>query len=168
MVAPGDGNAGLGVFISEQGGKKYFQHSGGNEGFSCIYIGCFENGDGLTVMTNNSNGSIISEMVYSIAIAYGWKDYYRPAVKTVVFPPQDILDRYTGRYKTGEDTIFINRKDGSLYLYYMDQPSKMYFTSDTKFFICEFQGDFEFVVNAQGKIKSINQNGQLAAVRVEQ
>jgi hypothetical protein len=56
----------------------YFQHGGANEGFRSQYYGSLEGGNGVVVMVNSDNGAIMPEVVNSVAIVYGWKDFYKP------------------------------------------------------------------------------------------
>ena len=65
----------LGVFLINFDGTKYFQHSGGNEGFVCHYIGSMEGGNGLVLMTNGSSTKFLEEIVSSIASLNAWKNY---------------------------------------------------------------------------------------------
>ncbi|MFV8327319.1 serine hydrolase [Flavobacterium sp. ZS1P14] len=65
----------LGVFTMDFEGVKYFTHSGGNEGFRCNYIGSFENGDGIVIMTNDGSGRIIHDITCSIASMNNWKNF---------------------------------------------------------------------------------------------
>ncbi|HEX9150579.1 MAG TPA: serine hydrolase, partial [Flavobacterium sp.] len=65
----------LGVFTMDFEGVKYFTHSGGNEGFRCNYIGSFENGNGIVIMTNDGSGRIIDDITCSIASINNWKNF---------------------------------------------------------------------------------------------
>lgn len=65
----------FGVFSNDFKGVKYFGHSGGNEGFVCHYIGSFEDGNGVVVMTNGRNMKLVEEVVNSIASINNWKNY---------------------------------------------------------------------------------------------
>lgn len=65
----------FGVFLNDFKGVKYFGHSGGNEGFVCYYVGSFEDGNGVIVMTNGRVSTIINEIVNSIACVNNWKNY---------------------------------------------------------------------------------------------
>ncbi len=65
----------LGVFIDDFNDVKYFAHSGGNEGFVCYYVGSFEDGNGMIVMTNARNAMIMQEIIKSIASLNNWKNY---------------------------------------------------------------------------------------------
>ena len=65
----------LGVFIDDFNDVKYFAHSGGNEGFVCYYVGSFEDGNGMIVMTNGRNSMLMEEIIKSIASLNNWKNY---------------------------------------------------------------------------------------------
>ncbi|WP_371924218.1 serine hydrolase [Flavobacterium sp. HSC-32F16] len=71
----------LGVFINNFNGARYFRHSGGNEGFVCHYVGSFEDGNGVVVMTNGRNIKLVEEIVCSIAYLNNWKNYPLQAQK---------------------------------------------------------------------------------------
>lgn len=74
-------DAALGVFVAEKGTTRYFNHNGGNTGFSCQLTACLDDGNGVVIMTNSDNGSILEEIVNSVAITYNWKDYGLPVRK---------------------------------------------------------------------------------------
>ncbi len=74
-------DAALGVFVDEKGEARYFTHDGGNTGFSCQLTACLDDGNGVVIMTNSDNGSILQEIVNSVAITYKWKDYGLPVKK---------------------------------------------------------------------------------------
>lgn len=65
----------FGVFSDDYKGSKYFNHSGGNEGFVCYYIGSIEDGNGMVVMTNGRNNMLMQEIISSIASLNQWKNY---------------------------------------------------------------------------------------------
>ncbi len=60
---------------------RYFSHNGGNAGFSCQVTACLDDGNGVVIMTNSDNGSILDEIVNSVAVTYQWKNYYQPVIK---------------------------------------------------------------------------------------
>lgn len=74
-------DAALGVFVAEKGTTRYFNHNGGNTGFSCQLTACLDDGNGVVIMTNSDNGSILEEIVNSVAITYNWKEYGLPVKK---------------------------------------------------------------------------------------
>lgn len=65
----------FGVFKNDFKGTNYFGHSGGNEGFVCYYVGSFEDGNGMVVMTNGRSSMLMNEIVSSIASLNNWKNY---------------------------------------------------------------------------------------------
>lgn len=102
-----DKSAALGVFIIEKGNEKYFNHDGSDEGFVAAYFGSMENGNGAVVMANTDNGSLLYEVINSLASVYNWKDFYTPKIKQVVTVNNDILKSYVGNYKLYRNTFML-------------------------------------------------------------
>lgn len=156
--------AALGVFVSQRGSVKYFMHNGGNEGFSCQATASLDDGNGVVIMTNSDNGSILEEIVNSVAIVYKWKDYYQPVIKNVINVPDNILNPYIGKYDLGGGTIArIKRGDKGLMVNaYGNMDWNIYFTSDTDFFVKEYRAELRFVRDHSGKVSGLRVNGNLA------
>ena len=102
-LTPVRDNAALGVFIDTKGDEKYFQHSGGNEGFRSYYFGSMEKGYGAVVMVNSDNGAIIQEVLRSIAGVYQWNSLYDEEVKKIVELTDDELKQFEGFYRSKEN-----------------------------------------------------------------
>ncbi|MEZ4997526.1 MAG: serine hydrolase [Bacteroidales bacterium] len=153
-------DAALGVFVDKNDSSYYFSHSGGNEGFSCYYVGDVICGNGMVLMTNSDNGSLCAEVANSVATVYGWKDYYKPVMKTVIDIEGSQLDKYAGRYESEGEVISMKREGDKL----MISPApgfwvNAFFTSDTDFFVREFRGDLKFVTDEKGNITGFIING---------
>ncbi|MGB8951407.1 MAG: serine hydrolase domain-containing protein [Candidatus Aminicenantales bacterium] len=75
MMTPEKGGpAGLGFFVKHFGDAVYFNHDGGNIGFSARIIGHPERGYGFAVMINSDNASsLLSELTMAVVGAYGWE-----------------------------------------------------------------------------------------------
>jgi len=163
MVTPYiDKAAALGVFIDTRGDQKYFQHGGANEGFRCQYYGSLENGNGVVVMVNSDNGSIIPEIINSVATVYGWKDFYKPVIKKEVKVPVAKLKTYEGEYQLGNNRFNFTARNDRLYLSQNgNNPVPVYFISDSAFFLFEVPADLEFS-GKEGKVDTlaIKQNGR--------
>ncbi|MBC7828206.1 MAG: serine hydrolase [Chitinophagaceae bacterium] len=156
MLTPILDNSGLGAFIEAKGTRKYFGHSGGNEGFRCQYYGSMEGGDGVIVMVNSDNGAIILEILNSVAAAYNWNNFTGQTVKRPVPVHIDTLATYTGTYQLEGITLKIIQKDYTLYLVQdASPPVKMYFTSNTDFFIKEVNAESQFQKNVAGVVDTI-------------
>ncbi len=155
-------DAGLGVFLNASDSALYFSHSGGNEGFTCYYAGDVVNGNGMVIMTNSDNGSLSSEVANSVATVYGWKDYYKPVYKTVTDVDEAILEKYAGTYMADGSTFTVKREGNQLLISpYPGIWVKVYFTSDTDFFVRESQDDMKFVVDEKGSVTGFSSRGML-------
>jgi CubicO group peptidase (beta-lactamase class C family) len=161
-LAPVLEDAALGVFVAKKGEYKYFTHNGGNEGFTCLYAGCLDNGEGVVIMTNSDNSAILDEVINSVATVYGWKGYYEPVIKNIVEVSESVLEKYTGNYNAGGNKIIITRKGNDLLLNaFGDQLWKLNFTSDSDFFLKQYKADYRFHTDSQGKVTGFIANGTL-------
>ncbi len=116
MLTPKIGNAGLGVFVDSIGTEKYFSHGGNRRGFTSLYYGSFEGGKGVVVFVNQSNASIQKEIAYSVARAYGWKDFYKPKTKSIIPMSEKELEEYKGEYVSDpEVSVFIDYDSDGVY-----------------------------------------------------
>jgi len=157
-----DSSVGLGVFILNKSGEKYFNHNGGNEGFLSTYYGSMKDGNGVAIMINGDNFSIIPELVNSVAIVYGWKDFYTPVLKKVNIIAKETLEKYIGNYLLLTDTLSIRFCGDQLCIWQNNQPSdglKMIFSSDTEFSAKEIPNvKVEIVLNNDGKVEALEVN----------
>jgi len=148
-----DSNAALGVFIDRKGADKYFGHNGADEGFLSAYTGSFENGNGVVVMVNSDNGSILNEVINSVATVYGWKDYYKPTIKKIITPDPAVRAGYNGDYVLNGDTLTLSTTGGqSFFTVNRSEVNKIYFTADGGFFTKEISFAFNFEKDAAGKV----------------
>jgi CubicO group peptidase (beta-lactamase class C family) len=164
-LAPVLEDAALGTFVNSRvtGSYKYFNHNGGNEGFSCTSIGCRDNGEGVVIMTNSDNASILEEIANSVASVYNWKDYYLPEIKKVVNVDKSVLAKYTGKYDFNGTQITITMSDTGLSVNpFGNVRWQLYFTSDSDFFIRESRGMAKFRTGKDSKVKGFISDGQLS------
>jgi len=157
-------DAALGTFVNSRvtGSFKYFNHNGGNEGFSCTSIGCRDNGEGVVIMTNSDNPSILEEIANSVASVYNWKDYYLPEIKEVVNVDNSVLARYTGKYDFNGTQITITMSDTGLSVNpFGNVRWQLYFTSDSDFFVRESRGMARFRTSQDNKVTGFISDGQL-------
>lgn len=152
-----DKTAGLGVFIVE---NKWFNHNGGNEGFRCVYYGSLEGGNGVVIMVNSDNFDVISEVMRSIGIVYGWDEFNNAVTKKLADVPADTLKQYAGTYKFQHITLVVGEKDKNMFVTQNGKPMRMYFTSSKDFVITETRLNASFVKGEKGFDLFIKQNGQ--------
>jgi len=153
-----DSSIAFGTFISKKGDNKYFEHGGQNEGFLSHYFGGIENGEGVVIMVNSSNGTaLINEIVSSVSLVYGWKNFYHPETKKVISVPNELLQTYTGEYMINNRisyTIGLKGENLVLIVNHKDVYSLL-FTSEAEFFIYEAPYNGRFVKNAAGVVDTI-------------
>jgi CubicO group peptidase (beta-lactamase class C family) len=168
-----DKSAALGVFIdSYPDGTKYFQHGGVDEGFISQYYGSLEDGNGLVVMVNTSNGgAIIAEIVNSIAKVYGFTHLNHTKVIKTVVVADAVLQSYTGQYELGPGFILtISKKGSSLFAQGTGQQKNEIFPeSQNKFFAKNFDAEVEFIKDDEGRVTKliVHQNGAHEAKKVK-
>jgi CubicO group peptidase (beta-lactamase class C family) len=158
-------DAALGVFVNSRvtGSYKYFNHNGGNEGFLSTYYGCKDSGEGVAIMINSEDWTIIDEILNSVATVYNWKDFYLPEIKTPVEVSEDLVMKYLGKYQMGlrmfeivADSTGVGIKMGN------NAPWTIYFISDTEFFVKETRGTVKFTFSPDGKVTGFTTNGMTA------
>jgi CubicO group peptidase (beta-lactamase class C family) len=138
MLAPvlTSSNAGLGLFVVDKSGEKYFTHNGANVGYRSRYYGSFTGGYGVVVFVNSDNDGIINEVINSVALTYKWKNFFNPEVRTIISLPDKSMDDFTGEYSSENPAvkILISKQDGQLELQ-LKKKEKMFFISEKAFFL---------------------------------
>lgn len=158
-----DQRVGLGVFIDNFYGVKYFEHDGLTHGFNCQYYGSLTRGNGVVVMTNSTNMALIPEIVNSVANVYGFKGLYRSKIDKTILVDEATLKSFTGDYTLAPGAILTVFTEGrQLYVRLTGQDKIALFPeTKSKFFMKVIDAQIEFVKDASGKvIKAIlYQNG---------
>lgn len=154
-----DKNAALGVFVEKKGDKNWFNHNGGNEAFLCTSWGSMEGGNGVVIMINGEDFSVISELMNSVASVYKWDGFFKPEFRKAISLPKDTLALYTGNFKMGKDTISLILCGEQLCIQQNRQPAtgyKVYFSDPTHFSIREEPSSFfTLLFNVQGKLDAL-------------
>jgi hypothetical protein len=92
-------------------------------------------------------------VINSVATVYGWKDYFKPVIKTALSLPDSLLDAYTGNYVLREDSIRITRTGKQLVLHVNNSESfTMYFSGEKEFFMRDLPMEFRFERDDSGKV----------------
>ena len=166
-----DKSSALGVFIEDKEGIKYFRHGGVNEGFTSLYFGSVESGNGAVVMCNSTDKTILYEIINSIAIVYKWENYYKPVLKTVVKIDSVELSKYVGKYTSNDRDYKISQDKENLFLELIGQKWQIYFTSATDFFMYQAPGiNHKFILennNIQAFQIEINEEKKIIVKKVE-
>jgi CubicO group peptidase (beta-lactamase class C family) len=149
-------NAGLGLFVIDKSGEKYFTHNGANVGYRSRYFGSFAGGYGVVVFVNSDNDGIINEIINSVAITYKWKNFFNPEVRKIVSLPEESMDNFTGDYFSENPAvkISISKQDGQLELQ-VKKKEKMYFISDKAFFLKSSPAQIAEFVILNGRVQAV-------------
>ena len=153
-----DSSSGLGAFTFNRNNTKYFEHSGSNEGFVSQYYGSLTGGNGIIVMANADNGTILQEIVNSIAAVYKFNDLLLTTVKTIIKVDDSVLKKYTGVYKRSPDfTMTMTLDENQLYGQGDGQNRFAVFPESTnKFFTKQIPpADIEFIFDDKGNTTGI-------------
>ena len=136
MLTPRLGSGyGLGLAVSGEGPAQRFGHGGGNEGFRCEMVAYMHRGQGAVVMTNGDHGGALAqEVLRSIAAAYGWPGYLRPAIDAVALAPP-LLDELAGAYALPDSSrVAVVREGDALFAESPGGPrERLWPTSDSTF-----------------------------------
>jgi CubicO group peptidase (beta-lactamase class C family) len=154
-----DSNSALGVFIENKNGQLYFNHNGGNEAFLCTSYGSMQGGNGVVIMINGENFSVINELLNSVALVYDWKGFYKPTFKKTVVAPKDTLHQLIGNFLLEKDTLTISFCGDNLCLQQNRQPAtgyQMFFSDYSNFSVREVPNAFFTLIrNAGGKVEAL-------------
>lgn len=137
MFTPGKEHWGLGPIIGKDSQHPYFLFSGGNAGFISVFV-AYQNGDGVAVLTNGEKGgTLVSEVVRTVARVYGWPDFQSVRRHSMPLPPSS-LDGLAGVYRDPDGrTVVATRNRSHLFLVRIGDrngPQRLYAQSKEQFF----------------------------------
>lgn len=149
-------DVGLSFFLEGSGTAARFGHGGANAGYQALMQFTLD-GKGVVIMTNSDNGGrIAQEIAYSVAAAYGWKDY-APKERTAVSVPADTLAALAGRYQISNGPLItITAAGDHLQASFEGSHMDLYGETPDKYFALEAGfPDLTFSHNGQGKTELI-------------
>jgi CubicO group peptidase (beta-lactamase class C family) len=111
----GGGAIGLGVFLTQRNGARFFGHDGADAGFQASALVSLEGGHGVVIMTNSDNGSrIMPELERAVFAAYGWRGVDTPVTRIAL--AADVRTKLAGSYQIERAPFEIAERDGKLQL----------------------------------------------------
>ena len=163
---------GYGIFIRKEGNNEYFSHSGGNEGFRCIYMGSMKGGNGVVVMVNSDNGMILQEVVNSVFSVYGW-DEFKPIVKRIIALTPEQWKSLEGVYEFEGDKsrkLKFTSEDDKLILKQLWDGREVTFEaeSEVEFFCRDFDFPLKFTKNPQGESTQVLAFGKDVWIKIKE
>ncbi len=163
MLEQGMGNHGLGPGVGEYA----YGHGGADEGFRAQMSAWKDKPIAVVMMVNSDNGSIMQELMLSIAKEYDLPGV-EPRTRTIKEQTREELERFVGTYNfpdMGNAKITVKENGLEFTADFLDDPIIALPESDLKFFD-KADGDyFEFVIK-DGKVTSFTVQ-RYTATRVE-
>ena len=158
MLTPGAGNWGLGPEVRGEGDGICFSLEGHGSCYLCYLVGFPRLGKGAVVLTNSSNGEIITrEVLRTIAVEYGWPEF-RPREVEIVELDDHALDELTGTFKReGRDyLISLERRDGDIYLIRAGrEPKRLLALSPDRLIETEYGIEYVFERDERGAVSGM-------------
>ncbi len=163
MVTRQKDDWGLGLNLSGPGTELRFGHAGANEGYRCDFEMHLDSGDGAAVMTDSDDGSgLASEIMRSIAAAYGWPDFKPRSVKVTKLDDA-ALRRYAGNYQLGDTTIIVSVEQGKLWAAAPGMHAVLLPVDDSHFLLGDMDlPEVSFEKNDKGEMTGLKAFGQVA------
>jgi len=156
MLTPVKAGYGLGFSLEGSGRTASFGHNGSNAGFNAFLV-MHRGGDGIAIMTDSDVGMpLITEIVNSVAAAYGWTEY--PPIEKTLYPlsPKNYA-RFTGTYKGPGEMLHVIVRNGSLYMIgHTRHLLQLCPESPTRFFLLTQPIDIQFNAGPSGTIRSFS------------
>jgi CubicO group peptidase (beta-lactamase class C family) len=155
MLTPVRGNHGLGPITGGPPTRRFFTHSGGNEGYRCNLI-AYERGDGFVVMTNGDNGgTLMDEVLRTVALDYRWKEFAPPERAIATVRPER-LNRFVGGYEAPHQPPLIVRRDGERLVGAIrgNEPLELFPLSDHELFAKQDNVTIAFQLDDSGHVQS--------------
>ncbi len=158
-------NSALGLFTEDENGELYLQHSGSNRGFRGKFYFSAENGNGVVIMVNGPNTTIIEEIIRSVARVYKWAGFKMfEASSTLAIDDVD-LSKYVGTYALEDREVNVTLKKEQLTLSEKGKWSSNLTALNKSTFVVDIvkpQATIEFVSDSNGSvIKCILDQGGL-------
>lgn len=142
----------MGTFVQDRNDEKYFFHDAGNKGFRGFYIAGLTNGKGVVLFVNSEDGTVLLELLNSIALVYDWEGFAKPEQITTVPINEALTSKYVGDYITEGTLSEVKKENDGLYYWIDGIYSKMYFTSEKDFRNIEFPTVKSFIVDNAGEV----------------
>ena len=163
MLEMGMGSHGLGPGVD----KYVYGHGGADEGFRAQMSAWKEKPIAVVIMVNSDNGSIIQEIMLSIAKEYELPGI-EPRTRRIKEQSKEDLERFVGKYNfpnMGDAEISLKDNGLEVTARFIDEPVFILPESDLKFFDASDGDYFDFVIE-DGKAAKFTVQGY-EAKRVE-
>jgi CubicO group peptidase (beta-lactamase class C family) len=148
---------GFGLNVDGTGQDGNINLRGRTEGYTSFLIVYPYRGQGAVIMTNSSNGGLLTEEILrAVSAAYGWP-HFKPAERPLLRLDPSVYKQYVGRYEVSPDYILdVSSEDYYLVITPTGQaPTKFYVQSETLFFSIDPYTRVQFRRDESGKVSGL-------------
>jgi CubicO group peptidase (beta-lactamase class C family) len=146
MLDPVKPGHSMGFDVGGSGRDGYFAKGGDTTGFAGRVVAYANRGDGVVILTNGANGSVLAEdLIRSVAAAYDWPDFLSH-VRKAMDVDKAMLPRLAGTYAYGNARTFsIRVEDDHLEIAFSPTSSeRLYAQSASQWFTLSDDATFVF------------------------
>ena len=155
MFNPHQGGFVYGWIIDELFDYRRISHAGAINGFKAA-VNWFPDEKLEIIILSNYEHAPIGEISRDLAAIALDRNYELPEKKEVIQLAPELMKRYTGTYKAGEEIQFEVTFDQGLYVQVPGQPKlQIYPQSETVFFPREINAEIEFLLNEKGEATAL-------------
>ncbi|WP_461101562.1 serine hydrolase domain-containing protein [Spirosoma koreense] len=150
------GGMGLGPALRKTGDSLIFSHTGGNEGFRCVFMAHARRGDGVVIMTNSDNGmEVAQELLNSVSAVYNW-DFSQPKRLKKVAMDSTQARPMLGRYRRDRYIFDVTLTDGKLSAHsrWDNQTKELIRDTKTRYMMRDGQ-QAEFIYEGDNKVTGV-------------
>lgn len=162
MLTPVLNNWGLGLAVGGATNRKFFTHSGADEGYQCVLVAYDDGLDGAVIMTNSDRGGFVANQILrTLAYTYHWPDF-TPLPRAIAQIAAVRLDKFIGYYQRGTAYFHIYRHGSDYYSQITGQmPVQIFPEGPAEFFATIVAADLTFDIGPGGNVTGLvlRQNG---------
>ncbi len=147
---------GFGKIFSPEKQDLLFEHWGSSPGFTCYMVASLNNKQGVVVMSNSDNGTILlSYIARAVAQEYNW-DYLQPTIFEPTRLPVDELTPFVGKYSGGDEEKLFEIFNGNLVTSDDENnKAKLIPVDEKKFILKDNNNLYEFLTDKDDKINYV-------------
>lgn len=147
----------FGFLVDGRGADIHYSLRGRTRGFSCFMVVYPVKGQGVVIMTNSENGTLlIREILGALSEAYAWADF-RPEGKEVLRLDPGTYQAYSGRYEVNPAyALEVKQEDFALVIQPTGQaPTKFYAEGQTLFYSTDPYVRIQFFKDRKGAVEGL-------------
>jgi CubicO group peptidase (beta-lactamase class C family) len=148
------GAPGMGFFVIDTGGVRYFSHGAANSGFSGELIGSARGGNGVVVLQNGESPALTREIIQTVARVYRWPGFERlpDRVRSTIRVPASQVARIAGIYREGDSFVELEARGDTLWYRVNGTRWVAHFSAPDRFFSVESLTDKVLQFDRSGRV----------------